>query len=150
MTHFRVDKHTVYAVNGVDFTLRRGKTLGIVGESGCGKSVTAHSVLQLLPPTGGIVGGEISYTPAAGAEPILLSSFDRSSKKMRNIRGKEIAMIFQDPMSSLNPVHTIGRQIAENLYAHEKIKPREARERVVALLGRLGLPTPEKRFDHRA
>jgi len=146
-THFKVGKHTVYAVNGVDLELHRGRTLGIVGESGCGKSVTAHSILQLLPKAGKIAGGKITYTPEAGGRQLELSSYKRNSTDIRGVRGKDIAMVFQDPMSSLNPVYRIGKQITENLYKHEKISRPAARARAVAMLEKLGIPLPDKRFD---
>ena len=147
VTEFKVGKRTVHAVNGVNLKVERGKTLGIVGESGCGKSVTAHSVLQLLPKNGYIAGGEIRYRPQSGDAPVLLSSYERVGKQMRAIRGKDIAMVFQDPMTSLNPAYKIGAQIVENLCSHLKISRREARERIITLLGELGIPAAEQRFD---
>ena len=146
-TRFKVGKKIVNAVNGATFSLKRGKTLCIVGESGCGKSVTAHSILQLLPPVGYIEGGEVLYTPQTGDRPKSLSSMKRSGRAIRSIRGKEISMIFQDPMSTLNPVYTIGNQIMENLRHHEKISKAEARERIVRLLTELGIPEADRRFD---
>lgn len=145
-TKFRVGKRTVNAVNGVTFDLRRGKSLCIVGESGCGKSVTAHSIMQLLPPNGDIKGGTVTYNPS-DADTLVLSDFSKKSKQIRSIRGKDIAMIFQDPMSTLNPVYTIGDQIMENLLNHEKITKKEARARIIELLSELGIPEAEKRFD---
>src|SRR5918993_2873359 len=134
-THFFLDEGVVKAVDGVDLRVRRGETLCVVGESGCGKSVTARSILQLVERPGRIVEGEIlfSHTPRtesdgkAGArsegsatatevrEVLDLASLDPRSKAMRDIRGKEISMIFQEPMTSLSPVHTIGDQITENI-----------------------------------
>ncbi len=147
-TRFRVDKSTVYAVNDVSLALERGQTLGIVGESGCGKSVTAHSVLQLLPPNGYISGGRVEYFPTAGAEPLVLSGLSKKSPELRKIRGKDIAMIFQDPMSSLNPVYTVGKQIEEVLKIHEKgLSGEERRSRSIAMLEELGIPIPDKRVD---
>lgn len=145
-TEFKVGKRTVHAVNDVCFELKRGTTLGIVGESGCGKSVTAHSVLQLLPKMGHIVGGTVEYA-AAEDKVQILSSYGKKSREIRAIRGKDISMIFQDPMSTLNPVYTIGSQISENLLKHEKLTKKQARERVVKLLAELGIPIPEKRYD---
>ena len=145
-TKFRVGKRTVNAVNGVTFDLRRGKSLCIVGESGCGKSVTAHSIMRLLPPNGDIKGGTVTYNPS-DADTLVLSDFSKKSKQIRSIRGKDIAMIFQDPMSTLNPVYTIGDQIMENLLNHEKITQKEARARIIELLSELGIPEAEKRFD---
>ncbi len=144
---FKVGKRTVHAVNSVSFELGRGRILGIVGESGCGKSVTAHSILQLLPKAGRITAGAIDYHPDAETT-VRLSDLDRRSKELRALRGADIAMIFQDPMSSLNPVYTVGDQIMENLMEHDKtVTKAEARQRVIELLGSLGIPSPEKRID---
>lgn len=145
-TKFKVGKRIVHAVNDVSFDLKRGTTLGVVGESGCGKSVTAHSIMQLLPKAGYINNGKITYYDNAGKEYVL-SDYKRNGKQIRAIRGKEIAMIFQDPMASLDPVYKIGAQISENLLQHEKLTKQEARERVIKLLTELGIPVPEKRYD---
>ena len=145
-TKFKVGKRIVHAVNDVSFDLKSGTTLGVVGESGCGKSVTAHSIIQLLPKAGDITNGKVTYRTKAG-ELLELSSFKRNGTDIRKVRGQEIAMIFQDPMASLDPVYKIGTQIAENLLEHEKISKQEARERVVKLLGELGIPVPDKRYD---
>ena len=145
-TKFHSDRKIVNAVNGVNFELERGKTLCIVGESGCGKSVTAHSVMQLLPKTGFIDDGSVLYTPEPGNTKCL-TDYKRNSKEVREIRGKDIAMIFQDPMTSLNPVYTIGDQISENLLKHEKLTKEEAKKRVIAMLESLGIPEAEKRYD---
>lgn len=145
-TEFKVGKKTVHAVNGVSFELERGKTLCIVGESGCGKSVTAHSILQLLPANGYIADGTVEYFPSAGVR-MELSSYKRNSRGIKSVRGKEISMIFQDPMSTLNPVYTVGDQILEMLQNHEKISKREAKLRIIKLLADLGIPNPEIRFD---
>ena len=147
VTEFTVGKRIVHAVNGVNLKVERGKTLGIVGESGCGKSVTAHSVLQLLPPNGRIVSGEIRFTPESGGETQVLSAYKKTSEKMRSIRGKDISMIFQDPMTSLNPAYTIGNQIMENLRNHEKISRADAKERIIRLLEELGIPAAAQRFN---
>ena len=147
-TSFKVGRRMVHAVNGVNLEVRRGKTLCVVGESGCGKSVTAHSIMQLLPKNGIIENGSITYYPEAGGQGKVLSSYKRNSKEIRAIRGQDIAMIFQDPMSTLNPVYTVGSQIMENLKSHEKGQNKvEAKARIIKLLGDLGIPTPEKRFD---
>lgn len=145
-TEFKVGRRIVHAVNGVSFGLERGKTLCIVGESGCGKSVTAHSVLQLLPSNGYIADGTVEYFPKQG-ERRVLSEYKRSSRGIRAVRGKEIAMIFQDPMSTLNPVYTVGSQIMEMLRNHEKISNKEGKERIIKLLADLGIPNPEIRYD---
>lgn len=146
-TSFQVGRRRVHAVNGVNYAVERGKTLCVVGESGCGKSVTAHSIVQLLPKNGAVESGEVIYYPCTGEKGLVLSEFGRNSKKIRAIRGKEIAMIFQDPMSTLNPVYTIGSQIMENLRSHEKISKEDAKARIIKLLGELGIPNPEERFD---
>lgn len=144
-TEFKVGKKTVHAVNGVSFELRRGTTLGIVGESGCGKSVTAHSIMQLLPKNGRIAGGSVLYNDADGREQVL-SDYQSQGRQMRAVRGKDIAMIFQDPMSSLDPVYSIGAQIAENLHKHEKVTKQEATERIIRMLEDLDIPIPEQRY----
>lgn len=145
-TEFKVGRRTVHAVNGVSFGLERGKTLCIVGESGCGKSVTAHSILQLLPSNGYIADGTVEYFPKRGERQVL-SEYKRSSPGIRAVRGREIAMIFQDPMSTLNPVYTVGSQIMEMLYSHEKVSKQEGRARIIKLLSDLGIPNPEIRYD---
>ncbi len=129
---------TVKAVRGVDFTVQKGKTLAIVGESGCGKSVTVQSMLQLIPmPPGRITRGSAKFE---GRELIGLSP-----KQINNFRGKKIGMIFQDPMSSLNPTMRIGQQIAETICVHLKISKKEAMRRAVSLLSKTKMPEPEKR-----
>jgi oligopeptide transport system ATP-binding protein len=139
-THFFTEDGLVRAVNGVSFYVDKGETLGIVGESGSGKSVTSLSIMRLIPnPPGKIVGGKIMFD----GEDLL--SYDED--EMRKIRGKNISMIFQDPMTSLNPVLTIGRQLTETLELHMKMNAREARRRAVELLALVGIPSPEKRLD---
>ena len=145
-TEIGVGKKTVHAVNDANLVLERGKTLGIVGESGCGKSITAFSVMQLIPKMAKIAGGSVTYFPKDG-EPQVLTDYKTNSKEMRAIRGKDIAMIFQDPMASLNPVYTIGNQIMENLKNHEKLPKEEAKARIIKLLGELGIPAPEQRYN---
>ena len=145
-TNFKVGRRIVHAVNGVTFDVQRGKTLCIVGESGCGKSVTAHSVMQLLPPNGHIAGGSVEYYPEP-EQCQILSSFKKNGRQIRQIRGKDISMIFQDPMSTLNPVYKVGDQIMEMLNSHEKVDKKEGRERIVKLLADLGIPNPEIRYD---
>ena len=143
---YKVGRREVRAVNGATFSLERGEILGIVGESGCGKSATAHAITRLLPKNGAITEGTVDYFPKDGAR-ICLSELGARSRELRSIRGSEISMIFQDPLSSLNPVYTVGRQITEALLVHEKLTKPEARKRAVELLGRLGIPRPDKRFD---
>lgn len=144
-TCFHVDNTVLEAVNGVSLDLRRRRTLGIVGESGCGKSVTAHSIMQLLPGYGRIDGGSITYY--GGESPVEIHKLKRNGREMRRIRGKEIAMIFQDPMASLNPVYTLGNQIVENIRQHEPLSREKARERAVQLLTELNIPLAEERID---
>src|SRR4028118_2417664 len=139
-THFYTQDGVVKAVDGVSFYVDKGETLGIVGESGSGKSVTSLSIMRLIPnPPGKIAGGQILFD----GEDLL----DKNEEEMRRIRGNRIAMIFQDPMTSLNPVLTIGRQITESLELHMKMTGREARNRAAELLAMVGIPSPEKRLD---
>ena len=138
-TFFYTEEGVVRAVDGVDFYLNPEETFGIVGESGCGKSVTALSLLRLIPqPPGKIVSGDLIYK-----EENLLSL---PLERMRQIRGKDISMIFQEPMTSLNPLITIGRQISEAIQLHEGVGRREALERAVEMLHVVGIPSPQKRI----
>lgn len=147
-TQFQIGRRVVKAVDGVTLNVRRGKTLGLVGESGCGKSVTAHSIMQLLPKAAKIAQGEIIFRPKNDNEFDILK-YSRTSKKLRDLRGKQISMIFQDPMSSLNPVYRIGDQIIENIRQHEKISKKQALERSINMLKKLGIPSAEQRvFDY--
>jgi peptide/nickel transport system ATP-binding protein len=130
----------VRALNGVTFDLPRGKVLGIVGESGCGKSVTARAILQIVERPGRITGGSITLRGADGETEITRLGPD--SARMRELRGREIAMIFQEPMSSLNPVYTIGSQIAEAVLIHQTRNRREAHDRAVDMLRQVGMPHP--------
>ncbi|HEY7032944.1 MAG TPA: ABC transporter ATP-binding protein [Thermomicrobiales bacterium] len=129
---------TVRAVDGVGFTVRRGTVVGIVGESGSGKSMTANAILRLIPRPGRITGGEIHF----GDEDLLL----RSEAAMRQIRGKRIAMIFQNPMTSLNPSFTIGRQMTDMICYHERIGREEATTRAAVLLQQVGIPSVEQQL----
>ncbi len=132
-TYFLTDEGLVKAVDGVSFDLNEGETLGLVGESGCGKSVTALSILRLIPyPPGKIVGGEIDFDGK--------SLLNISEDEMRDIRGNDIAMIFQEPMTSLNPVLTIGRQVAEPLEIHQNVKKQKALKEAVTLLEQVQIP----------
>ncbi len=182
-TQFAIREGTVRAVDGVDLAIRPGETLCIVGESGCGKSITGRSIMQLVDEPGRITAGEIWFRarpgiklgPApgsgirrawrrgpdrddAGPEPsgsdepppeglVDLAPLPTGGPAMRAIRGKEISMIFQEPMASLSPVHTIGRQLTEMILLHDKVTPAEAKDRAIDALRRVGLPSPEKRFD---
>ena len=146
-THFFLSEGIVRAVDGVDFTLRRGTTLGVVGESGCGKSVTAYSILKLVNKPGKIVDGNILFDRSNNGTPdiIDLAAFGPNSPELRDVRGKDIAMIFQEPMNSLSPVHTIGAQIMEGIRLHTGASKREALERAIDLLREVGIPKPEQR-----
>jgi oligopeptide transport system ATP-binding protein len=138
-TRFHTPEGTIFAVNGVSFALRRGETLGVVGESGSGKSVTMMSILQLIPqPPGEIVSGTAIFQ-----DKDLLKL---NKKEIRKVRGGKIGMIFQDPMTSLNPVLPIGLQVAEPLIMHRGMSTENARKRVIELLQLVGIPEPEKRL----
>ncbi|MDC6167382.1 ABC transporter ATP-binding protein [Paucibacter sp. XJ19-41] len=137
-THFATDAGWLHAVDGVDLTVQRGETVCVVGESGCGKSVTAMSVLKLLPmPPGRIVAGQILWQ---GRDLVTLPE-----SEMRRIRAKQIAIVFQEPMTSLNPVYTVGQQIAEVLRLQEGLNRRDAMDRAVEMLRLVNIPTPERR-----
>lgn len=137
---FDVRGGEVQSVRGVSFEVRKGETVAIVGESGCGKSVTAQTIMRLVPmPPGKIIGGSILFR---GEE--LLS---KTEKQMQEIRGRDIGMIFQDPMTSLNPTMTIGKQITEVLTKHKGLSKQQANERAIEMLGLVGIPTPEKRLN---
>lgn len=139
-TYFDTDAGTVKAVDGISFSMERGKTLGVVGESGCGKSVTALSVMRLLPKAvGRVAEGEILLDGK--------NLLDLSEPEMRKVRGNEISMIFQEPMTSLNPVYTLGDQIMEPLKLHQKMKEKEARAICLDMLELVGIPSPKERMD---
>ena len=138
-TYFFTDKGTVKAVDGVSYTLKEGQTLGIVGESGCGKSVNAMSILNLIEKPGKIVEGSIKFN---GEELVGISQ-----KKMREYRGNDISMIFQEPMTSLNPVFRVGMQISESLVLHQHMTKAEARKKSIDLLNLVGIPRAEKVVD---
>lgn len=138
-TFFFTDAGVVKAVDGVSFRIRKGETLGLVGESGCGKSVTALSLLRLIPsPPGRIIGGRIDFRGT--------SLIDLPVSKMRSVRGAGISIIFQEPMTSLNPVYTIGNQIMEAVLLHRKLSRREAKLKTVELLELVGIPSPAERL----
>ena len=139
-THFKTDDGWLHAVDGVDIAIDRGETVGVVGESGCGKSVTAMSVLKLVPmPPGRIVEGQILWQ---GRDIVPMND-----DAMRAIRMKEIAIVFQEPMTSLNPVYTVGEQIAEGLVLHEGLSKKDALSRAVEMLKLVHIPTPERRVN---
>ncbi len=139
-THFHTDQGVARAVDGVSFDLPAGKTLALVGESGCGKSVTALSLLRLIPSPPGVVSG-------AGVFLADRNLLELSEKEMRHIRGNELSMIFQEPMTSMNPVFRVGRQIMAVLRLHQGLSEREARKETLAILERVGIPAAERRMD---
>ena len=139
-THFHTDDGVAKAVDGVNYSIKPGETLGVVGESGCGKSVTAMSVMRLIPmPPGEIVSGEIRFQ---GRNLLTLSEAE-----MRKIRGNEISVIFQEPMTSLNPVFKVGHQIGEALILHQNLSKKEARQKTIELLEKVQIPDPQQRID---
>jgi peptide/nickel transport system ATP-binding protein len=139
-THFFVRGKVAKAVDDVSFSVRSGQTIGLVGESGCGKSVTAHSIIQLIPePPGKIVGGKIFFDG--------IDLLDLSERQMRRIRGNRVSMIFQEPMTSLNPVFTVGEQVGEVIRLHQHFSRKETLRRVVEIFQLVGIPAPQKRLS---
>jgi peptide/nickel transport system ATP-binding protein len=139
-TRFSLEEGPVLAVDDVSFSIPPGGTLGVVGESGCGKSVTALSIMRLVPdPPGKVVGGEVRFQ---GRELLALPE-----EEMRRVRGHHLSMIFQEPMTSLNPVYTVGEQIAEVVRLHQGLDRRRAKDRAVEMLRQVGIPAPEQRVD---
>src|SRR5439155_27299748 len=145
-TYFAQDEGIVKAVDGVSFDVAPRATLGIVGESGCGKSVTARSILRIVDRPGRIIDGEIHFR-RPGRTSVDLAKLDPNGREMRAIRGAEIALIFQEPMSSFSPVHSIGNQIIEMLLLHRPMSRREARDETIQILRRVGVSSPEERVD---
>ncbi len=151
-THFHTESGVVRALSGVDFTVRRGQVLGIVGESGCGKSVTAQCIMNMVPNPGRIVGGKITYyrRPTEGAGTvgeIDITAQRPRSRIMRQIRGNDIAMIFQEPMTSLDPLYTVGNHLMEAINLHQNLQRRAAKEWAIETLERVQLPEPARVFD---
>ena len=150
-TTFKLYEGMLRAVNHVDLTLRTGKTLGIIGESGCGKSVTAHSILNTVQAPGKVEGGTVMYRTREGKE-VNLAAQGQNSKFIRSIRGKEISMIFQEPMTSMSPVYSIGQQMEEAYLTHLSRRPnramrQEAHDRAIEMLKRVGMQNPEQRMQ---
>jgi peptide/nickel transport system ATP-binding protein len=148
--HFFLDQGVVRAVDGVTFSVEPGKTLGIVGESGSGKSVIGLSILRIVPPPGKIVDGKILLrVDRNGDEPTQMDmvSLDPHGSLARSVRGREMAMIFQEPMNSFSPVHSVGSQIIEALMLHHDVSKHEARNRAIEMLSKVGIPQPEHRID---
>ncbi len=153
-THFKFDEGVVRAVDGVDFHIKPRGTLGIVGESGCGKSVTAQSIMRLLPRAAKITGGEILFRYPASKDAgdnlekiVDLAKIDEEGREMLNIRGNRIAMIFQEPMTALSPVHSIGEQLVEAIQLHQALSKREARDLGIEMLHKVGIPRADQRID---
>jgi peptide/nickel transport system ATP-binding protein len=158
-TYFFLAQGIVRAVDGVDFTVHRGQTVGLVGESGCGKSVMARSILRIVPMPGKSVEGQILFhqpldemprgsTDARSANGALdLMKLDPMSQEMRSIRGSEISMVFQEPMTSLSPVHTIGNQIIETILLHQDVSKDKARHLAIEMLARVNMPQPQRTID---
>ncbi len=142
-TNFDTEAGVVNAVNGVDLTMGQEKTLGVVGESGCGKSVTALSIMGLIRSPGKISAGEVLFH--RNDTVVDLTKLDPMGPEMRSMRGNEMAMIFQEPMTALNPVYTIGNQIMESIMLHQKLGRKAARDRAIEMLQAVGIPAPERR-----
>jgi oligopeptide/dipeptide ABC transporter ATP-binding protein len=153
-TYFHLVEGTVRAVDGVDLMIKRGRTLGLVGESGCGKSMTAHSMLRIVPVPGRIEGGEILYHKSVSenglstmTETIDLAKLNPRGREIRAIRGNEISMVFQEPMTAMSPVRTVGRQIMEAIELHQQVGKAEARKRASDMLAWVKMPNPEQTID---
>lgn len=145
-THFHTHDGIVKAVEGVDLDIHANKTLCILGESGCGKSIMARSILRIVDAPGKIVEGSILYRPGDGRS-VDLARMRAGSRDLRDIRGQDIAMIFQEPMSSLGPITKVGKQIVETILLHRKVSKSEAKEQAIKLLDKVGIPRPSERFE---
>ncbi len=149
--YFYTQEGVVKAVDGATFSVKRGKVLGVVGESGCGKSVTAQCILRIIPPPGRLVDGKILYhrsTPGVdGQEEVDLTALPPRGSEMRKIRGGEIAMVFQEPMTSLDPVYTIGDHLLEAITIHQNVDKQQARERAIEMLRNVKMPEPDRTVD---
>ena len=144
---FRTEEGTLEALSHVDLTVRHGEAVGIVGESGCGKSVLSETILRLIPePPGRITGGRIMFQPQPG-QWLDLAALNPRGRSMRRVRGNDISMVFQETMTSLNPIFSVGKQIAEVLRLHQKLSKREARRRAIDMLREVHMPDPERRVD---
>ncbi len=142
---FNTEEGLVVGVDDVSYQVRRGKTMAVVGESGSGKSVTAFSILRLIQKPGKIAGGEIIFYPTSGS-PINITALDEKDDLLYKLRGGYISMIFQEPMTALSPVHTVGNQICEAILLHDDVTVHEAERRAVEMLGKVGIPQPEQRL----
>ena len=152
-THFFLAQGIVRALEGVDFTVRRGQTVGLVGESGCGKSITARSIMAIVPSPGRVVEGEVLFhlqrqeNGSVTEQVVDMTKIDAMGTQARSIRGGEISMVFQEPMTSLSPVHTIGNQIIEAILLHQDVNKEEARALAIDVLNKVGMPQPERTID---
>ncbi len=147
---FFLSEGTINAVNGLNFSIERGKTLGVVGESGCGKSVTARAIMNMVRPPGRIMSGEVIYYGDPHS-PINVTALNPRGSQIRRIRWGEISMVFQEPMTSLSPVHTIGNQMIEAIRMHKKMSKKEAAQLAIDMMDRVGLPQPSgllSRYRH--
>jgi peptide/nickel transport system ATP-binding protein len=148
VTEFRTEGGVIRAVNGIDFAIPRGGTVAVLGESGCGKSVTGLSILNLIRPPGVIAGGRILYRGRADGQPIEITALPPTSEAMRQLRGSEIGMIFQEPMTSFDPLYTVGEQIIETLLAHKRgLSRAAARAQAIEMLDKVRLPSPDVLID---
>ncbi len=145
-TYFQVEQGLIHAVDGVTFSMKRGQTLALVGESGCGKSVTAYSILRLIQEPGKIVGGTVTLYPADG-KPIDITSLDENSEILYRLRGDLVSMVFQEPTAALSPVHTIGNQIREAILLHQDTNKKQAKQKTIDMLGKVGIPNPADSFN---
>ncbi len=143
-TYFELEEGTLKAVDGISFAVRRNETLGIVGESGCGKSVTGQSILRIVPKPGETEG---NIWLRRNGETVDLASLHPSGREIRDVRGRDIAMIFQEPMTAFSPVHSVGNQIMEAILVHEDVSKQAARERAIEVLSQVGIPEAERRVD---
>jgi peptide/nickel transport system ATP-binding protein len=153
-TYFHLAEGTVRAVDGVDLTIKRGRTLGVVGESGCGKSMTAMSLMRLVPSPGRIESGELLYYHGLKegdaftmADVVDLAALDPNGQEIRQIRGDQISMVFQEPMTAMSPVRTVGKQITEAIILHQQVSQAEAREIAIDILARVKMPNPAQVID---
>jgi oligopeptide/dipeptide ABC transporter ATP-binding protein len=143
---FDVEGGAVKAVNGVSLNLRRGKITAVVGESGCGKSVTSYSIMRLIQKPGRIAKGSITFNPEQGSA-VDMVSLSEKDEQLYALRGGSLAMIFQEPMTALSPVYTVGNQICEAILLHQSVSEQEAKDLTIKMLAKVGIPAPEKRFD---
>ncbi len=153
-TYFHLAEGVVRAVDGADLEIKASQTLGVVGESGCGKSITSLSLLRLVPPPGRIERGEILYHrpvrqdgQSKTVEVVNITALDPNGQEIRHIRGNQISMVFQEPMTAMSPVRTVGQQITEAIILHQKVSKAEARQRAIEMLARVKMPKPERTID---